>query len=308
MRTVKIIIAIWVAAAVIATLFGDVTIAGEPGMTSANFLKIGVGAKALGMGGAFTAVADNSSAIYWNAAGLRLLENSQVEFSHQSWYQDIFVENLSIAFPRDRFSFGAGLTYVSYGEVQSFDEFGNPGDELSMYNLAAMFGAAVDLSENVAVGVTAKYIEQSFDIVKGTAFAGDVGLMVGYGGLRLGMSAVNLGTGIKYVEREERLPAAIRTGLSFRQFENKALFSFESCVPFDGPLSIHQGLEINIIEQFHARSGVIYRTGDLSGTSPLSFNLGLGLGYGRGRFDYTFIPSDDYGSDAVHNFSISVSW
>jgi len=308
MKTVKIIIAIWVIAVVVATLFGDVSIAGELGATSAGFLKIGVGARALGMGGAFSAVADNPSAIYWNAAGLRLLDKPQVEFSHQSWYQDIFVENLYTAFPGEKVSFGAGLTYLNYGDMQSFDEFGNPGEDLSMHSMAAMFAAAIDVSEYMSVGVTAKYIEQSFDLVKGTAFAGDIGMMASFGDFRFGASVTNVGTGIKYVEHREKLPASVRSGLAFRQFNDKALFSFEGRIPFDGPISFHHGLEVAIMDQIYARSGVIYQTGELSGTGAVSFDLGLGLVYGRGRFDYTFMPSDDYGADAVHNFSISLSW
>jgi hypothetical protein len=308
MKTIKIIIAIWVMAAVIAGVFGNVTIAGELGSTTAGFLKVGVGARALGMGGAFTSIADNPSAVYWNPAGLRRMEMSQAEFSHQSWYQDVNIENLQIAFPGRKVSFGAGLTYLSFGQIQSFDEFGEPGDELSMYNMAFTLSAAADVTENVAIGISAKYIEQSFDILKGTAFAGDIGLMANYGGIQVGVAAVNIGTKVKYISVEEKLPAAARLGFSFRQFDNKALISVEAYSPFDGQLSLHQGLEMSLYEHFHARSGLIYRTGTLSDVNALSYNLGLGLGYGSGKFDYTFIPSDYYGSDAVHSFTISLSW
>ena len=40
------------------------------GTTSAQFLKIGVGAKAIAMGGTFVAQANDLSALYWNPAGL----------------------------------------------------------------------------------------------------------------------------------------------------------------------------------------------------------------------------------------------
>lgn len=308
MKTVKIVIAIWVFAAVVATLFGDISVAGELGSNTATFLKIGVGARALGMGSAFTSIADNPSAVYWNAAGLRRLASSQAEFSHQSWYQDVTVENLQVAFPGNSVSFGAGLTYVNLGSIRSYDEFGNQGEDLTMYDLALTMAAAVDVTDNLAVGVSAKYVEQSFDVINGDALAADIGVLASSHGINFGATVTNLGTSITYFNESEPLPAAVRTGISFRQFEDKALFAIEAYAPFRGTPAIHQGLEVNIIQDFYARSGLIYQTGAVSGSNAVSFDLGLGIAYGRGRFDYTYIPSDDYGSDAVHNFSLSLSW
>jgi len=308
MKTVKIILAIWIAAAVIAGLFGNITIAGELGSTTAGFLKVGAGARAQGIGEAFTSIADNSSAIYWNAAGLRRLDASQAEFSHQSWYQDVNIEHLMVAFPGQKVSFGAGLTYLNFGEVKSYDVYGEPGDDLSMYNLAITIGAATDITENVSLGLSAKYIEQSFDIVKGSAWAGDIGIMARFAGINFGAAATNIGTKMKFIDSKEKLPAAARFGLSFRQLNDRALFSVEGRVPFEGLFSMHQGVELQIHDQLAARTGLIYKSGTAEEENALSYNLGLGVVYGAGRFDYTFIPSDDYGSDAVHNFSISLVW
>lgn len=308
MRTIKIVIAIWALAGLLAGVFGEVSIAGDLGTTTAGFLNIGVDARALGMGGAFTSIADNPSAIYWNVAGLRNLEDPQVEFSHQSWYQDVNIENLLIAFPGRKISFGAGLTYLSFGQVQSFDEFGEQGEDLSMYNLAFAVSAAADLTEDISIGLSAKYIEQSFDIVRGSAFAGDFGIIAGYEGVRMGIALVNVGTKIRYISVEEELPAAVRMGFSFRQFNSKALFSLDGYAPFKGSFSIHQGLEVNIFEQLYARTGLIYQTQTGTDENALAYNLGLGIGYGKGRFDYTIMPSDNYGTDIVHNFTISLAW
>ena len=45
------------------------------GTDAAAFLKKSVGVKAVGMGGAFTSIADDTSAIYWNPAGLALIQD-----------------------------------------------------------------------------------------------------------------------------------------------------------------------------------------------------------------------------------------
>lgn len=64
-----------VALLIFASLAGAAKYAGE-------FLSIGAGARGLGMGSAFCAVADDVSAGYWNPAGLYLVKNQQAQFMH----------------------------------------------------------------------------------------------------------------------------------------------------------------------------------------------------------------------------------
>lgn len=49
-----------------------------------DFLTLGVGARPLGMGGSFAAIADDSTATYWNPAGLGRLRHSEAAFMHSS--------------------------------------------------------------------------------------------------------------------------------------------------------------------------------------------------------------------------------
>ncbi|MFO8182561.1 MAG: hypothetical protein R6U39_00170, partial [Candidatus Aegiribacteria sp.] len=60
---------------IFASLAGAAKYAGE-------FLSIGAGARGLGMGSAFCAVADDVSAGYWNSAGLHLVKDQQAQFMH----------------------------------------------------------------------------------------------------------------------------------------------------------------------------------------------------------------------------------
>src|SRR2546421_5894684 len=59
------------------------------GTTGGKFLSIPVGARAVGMGGAFVAAANDASAMYWNPAGIARLPQSEAIFTHSAWVADL---------------------------------------------------------------------------------------------------------------------------------------------------------------------------------------------------------------------------
>src|SRR5262245_26116582 len=63
--------------------------AADPGITSANFLKLGIGPRAAAMGDAQVGLADDVYATYWNPAGLAQLQNRESGFVQTQYIQDI---------------------------------------------------------------------------------------------------------------------------------------------------------------------------------------------------------------------------
>ena len=61
------------------------SIFGKTGTASLQFLKLGVDARAIGMGEAYTAVTNDVSSLYWNPAGISRNFGKQVMFSHTKW-------------------------------------------------------------------------------------------------------------------------------------------------------------------------------------------------------------------------------
>src|SRR5438477_13079260 len=77
---------------VIGTLFtvhGARAFASSPGTTTGELLKIPLGTRAVGMGEAFTALADDSSALYWNPAGMSFVSQKEVSFMHSSLIESV---------------------------------------------------------------------------------------------------------------------------------------------------------------------------------------------------------------------------
>ncbi|MCK5738648.1 UPF0164 family protein, partial [bacterium] len=71
----------------------------KTGMSAASFLEIGVGARALGMGGAFVGIADDASALYWNPGGLPEIPRPEFIFMHSEWLADMDYDYLGLVLP-----------------------------------------------------------------------------------------------------------------------------------------------------------------------------------------------------------------
>lgn len=69
------------------------------GTSAATFLKIGIGARAQGMGSAYVSQANDITSLYWNPAGISQIDGSQVGISHVDWISDVKLLFLGAAVP-----------------------------------------------------------------------------------------------------------------------------------------------------------------------------------------------------------------
>src|SRR6266478_3475489 len=95
------------------------------GTSGGTLLNIPVGAGAVGMGEAYTAMADDVSSLYWNPAGIAILNQSEASFTYSQWLKDLTYHNVSVATPLENGGIGASLSYLSYGDINGFDNKGN---------------------------------------------------------------------------------------------------------------------------------------------------------------------------------------
>src|ERR1017187_10249490 len=101
--------------------------AADPGTTSANFLKLGIGPRAVAMGEAQVGLADDVYATYWNPAGLAQLQNREAGFVQTQYLQDIQSQYAAYAHPHPTLGTSAGsFTYLHVGKFNSYDASGQP--------------------------------------------------------------------------------------------------------------------------------------------------------------------------------------
>jgi len=288
--------------------------ASGPGTTAANFLKIPVGARESALAGAFTAVGGTPGAVFYNPAGLALLDSPALDYSYNNYYSGISQHAAAAAWPAARGAWGLGLNYFQVGAFDSYDAQDNPTGKVSAYGAAASLGYGGGFRTGLAFlpelryGLAGKYLAESLDGSGADGAALDAGLLLSTGldGLALGAAAENLAASRLDFDGPGARPARkFKAGLSYLAGGRSltALLSAEAAFPEDGPAYFSAGLENTLYGALALRAGYT-SFGDAA--NGVTFGLGLNLParFGRGvRLDYSFGSTYDLGN--IHKFGLS---
>ncbi|MFZ5515977.1 MAG: PorV/PorQ family protein [Candidatus Zhuqueibacterota bacterium] len=168
------------------------------GTSAANFLKIGVGSRGNGLGGAFVAQVNDVSALYWNPAGIANITSLEVGISYTDWILDIKHNFLGVVYPLGRIgTIGLSFVSLSMGDMETTTplEPDGTGAYFSSSDLAMGITYARQLTDRFQLGASAKFIHESISFSSASTFAIDAGTQfdTGYHGLKIGMSICNFG-------------------------------------------------------------------------------------------------------------------
>ena len=301
-----------------------------------QFLKIGVGARAVGMGETYIAVGQDANVIFWNPAGLAFIEGTDISFSHTNWIADIKQNAVAAAAEFGGLGvFGISFVTMDYGDIYrtqvDFDpsneygytggkKFGGEKIDVSEYTFGLAYSKR--LSEKFSLGGHIKYVAQDLGntrvVVSGEerisdnevdAFAFDFGTLyyVGFQDLRLAMSILNFSRDLKYEREAFQLPLTFRVGLAMNLFsliesiENQSLtFAMEALHPRDYTERYHIGGEYLYDNVLALRAGYKFNY-DEEG-----FTAGLGLMTETGLVvDYSYTAfGEAFGS--VNRFTVGL--
>ncbi|MBO6576024.1 MAG: PorV/PorQ family protein [Rhodothermales bacterium] len=292
--------------------------------TSAQFLKLGVGARAIGLGGTFVAEASDLSAMYWNPAGLSRMGGSGVQFNHTQYLADINYSVAAFGFNLGAIgSIGASLIYLDSGDmaVRTTARPTGTGERFKVQDLAIQLTYARNLTDRFSLGSNLKYIREQIWHSTASAMAFDVGVLftTPYRSLRLGASMANFGpkmqmsgrdilfstdpgvnqsgnvevVNAEFLMDEHALPLLFRVGLAWDAVntqQHRVVLLTDAAHPNDNSQYVNIGGEYSFRDLVFLRGG-FRNLLETDGEQGLTLGGGLNLRIDRSvrvRIDYAF--------------------
>ena len=168
------------------------------GTTAAQFLKLGAGARAIALGGAYVAEANDMSAVYWNPAGFARLRGNQLQLSNTQYLADIDYNFVAYGTAIPRFgSLALSLLMVDSGDMAVRTEMQpeGTGEQFNTLSFALQLSYARNLSDQFSIGGTIKFVQERIWHSTASSIAFDIGTLftTPFRSLRLGASMSNLG-------------------------------------------------------------------------------------------------------------------
>lgn len=266
------------------------------GTTGAQFLKVGVGARGLAMGGAFSALADDASAPLWNPAGLAQAKRS-VTASYNSLFMDESQGYMGYAQPALGGTVAIGVDYLAVSNIETRAADTEAADStITNGNMAVLASyARPEVMKGLALGANVKFIRETLgSYFTYTAAAVDLGALYNTPVDRLtaGFSVQNLGTKIG----PDQLPVLIKTGAAYRALPTLTVAADGDWYPVDQRGYLDLGAELWLHPAFALRGG--YKFGqaqdNLGGATGIS--CGAGIKFNAFTLDYAFVPFGDLGN------------
>jgi tetratricopeptide (TPR) repeat protein len=263
----------------------------------------GADARAIALGRAYTGVAEDASAIYWNPGGLGRLDKAEVAALYVPLYEQTDYGFLSFAYPIYRLGvLGVGVLAQSSRGIPKTDAYDNDLGEFSDTQLSWLISYSRVWWENIAAGVNLKGYYHGLDTYSGWGFGLDAGIHyladVLLPGLSVGLTATNAWQPqVQLVTAPDVYPLNLRLGAAYRFSldaggDHRLLVSLEGEKPEYTGFRPHAGLEYLLFKTVSLRGGWDY-------DQPTA---GVGVTYWDWRLDYALSFQPELGP--LHVFTL----
>ena len=286
------------------------------GSSAASFLGAGVGSRAIGMGGAFSAIGGDASVLYWNPGAMSEINRSETLISKADWLVDSDLNFISSVFQLKRGkSVGAYLMQLDYGqeEITDLDNQNGTGQYWTAMDYVLGIAYGSKLSDRFSVGGVGKLISQRIHYTSASSYALDLGISYKTSAekIKIGMSISNFGSDMtmdgkdlyKKIDLDPNssghneslvaklktdpwpLPLFFRVGTAIKLVQNESFngtLGIDTFIPSDDVEIINIGFELALFNRSHLQIG--YRgIGNPSSEEGITF--GAGTTFYAGGFD-----------------------
>lgn len=314
------------------------------GTSAGAMLEIGIGARAEALGGAFVAVANDPSAIYWNPAGIAGIPTMSIQATKTNWFIETELNTIDLVIPVRGInsSLGFHLAMLDYGEnpVRTIFRPEGTGEVYSASDFVAGLYWAMSITDRVSVGLGLKYFQESIWHVKGSTMAADMGILfeTPVKGLKLGGTISNLGPefglsgrdltrvadvdgrkdiyfnndniAIQLATEKYPLPLLFRFGIAYEwqlNAKNSLLFAGNMNHPSNDVQTVDLGIEAKLFNITYLRAGYRSLFADYAADG---LTLGAGLKYkilGAATITFDYAWTDWSVLSHVNRFTIGIS-
>jgi hypothetical protein len=269
------------------------------GTAGATFLRIPVGAQAIGMGSAFVSMKNDPSSLYWNPSAISSIQKTTLLVDHTLWLPGIYFDFVGLTLPLADIGtagLSVGIMHTNDMEITTPDQPMGTGETFSASSFVFGVSYARYLTENFSIGGTFKYIRETIYNDYASAIGFDVGTLfqTPFAGIRLGASISNFGSKIQMTGEDLYIPAVI----SNQQGTNQSITAKLNTDAFDLPLIMRIGISDEVIKSEDFRLTLA-----MDGVSPndnaQSVNVGGELGFLndkfqlRGGYKDLFLPNNE---------------
>lgn len=308
----KIIAALGLAGLLIPGWAGAANIFEKVGTFDGQFLKIAVGARAAGMGGAFVGVADDASSVFWNAAGIARIDpdKSELSLNHANWPAELSFDQVGYVFHMRRipgaFAVHARSLSMQPMAVTTAYQPDGTGETFDAGMMSVGLTYARSFTDKFSAGFTGNFISEGLAELTQQTVAFDLGTLydVGTLGMRIGMAISNIGSQIKFIDRSARVPSIFRVGTSavlMQRADQKLVGSFEFSHPPDNSERLNMGAEYSFRKYLFLRGGYNFNYDSEGIAGGVGFHFPVSVA-GMADLDYAYTDMKDLGG--AHRFSL----
>ena len=200
------------------TLFATFMNAQES-QTSYNFLRLPVSAHAAALGGDnITLIEDDEALVFHNPALLSSVSDKTINLNYMNYMSGVNVASASFnRIVKEKASWAVSAQYIDYGKMKQTDENNIEMGEFSAKDIALAGHFSYMLAQNLAGGISARFITSYIGDYNSIAMGVDLGLNYYDSEEEWSVSAVarNLGGQLKaYDEEYEKMPIDLQVGVS----------------------------------------------------------------------------------------------